>query len=212
MLGAVKKGVEVSLIDIARTLLDSVVKTEPQFNDYTGNLVNSYVAHVFRQRRYALTLRHDTEPRGTVIYGPRGGRRAKMIRPRHSVRRWQSKDVTGNIRGEWGGKNKTQSWESKALGHYRYLRKWEKDIGYGYRTYGGKGSYSAFGGAKYAQNWITIENQAPYAADVQMGRGRTSRHFNVLRGAFVRKRTSKMTTLVQNVLNQELKKAGFKIK
>jgi hypothetical protein len=209
---AVSKGAAKSLEEIAPSFLAYVATTEPGFNDYTGNLADSYAATLFIRRKYVKTFYHSTNRHGEIHHGPRGGRWVALLPPaRHNIRRKTLLDEeTRRIyrhRHEWAVYD-----ASKAK---RYLKKWEKEGGYkGKRTaVKGNASYSASRfGSPYAQNFLRIENHAPYAEMVQQGKGGTHKHYRVLRGSAVYNITKKATALVKAVTLRELKEAGFKVK
>lgn len=207
---AFEKGAARSLEDLAPRFLAYVARTEPTFNDFTGNLANSYTAQVFIRRKYKKTFYHDTGRHGTVHIGPRGGRWVALMPPaRHKVRRKLLLPES-----ERSAQRHTHEWQG--IGNppeKRYLKSWENPNGYRRNTGLRGASYSAgaFGSA-YAQNFMRIENQAPYAEMVQQGRGGVHKHYRVLRGAAVNQLTSQATELVKMVTLQELRKAGFKVR
>lgn len=205
----INKGASKSLEDLAPRFLAYVAQTEPQFNDYTGNLLNAYTARLYVRRKYVKTFFHDTGRHGAVHRGPKGGRWVSLMPPaRHKVRRKQllpeSERSAARHRHEWGVGGEPNK---------RYLKPWENPNGYRKNTglRGSSFSAASFGSAK-AQNFLRISNQSPYAEMVQQGRGGTHKHYRVLRGAAVSKMSSQATELVKMVTLQELKKAGFKVK
>lgn len=206
---AVNKGTAKSLEEIAPSFLAYIAKTEPEFNDFTGNLANAYAATLFIRRKYVKTFYHDTGRHASgVHYGPRGGVWVPLLPPaRHKVRRKRLIDKenrTSRHKYEWG---------VEGVPAKRYLKPWEKMNGYRGRTAFRGGSYSASTfGSPYAQNFLRIENQAPYAEMVQQGRGGTHRHYRVLRGSAAYRMTQSATALVKSITLKELKAAGFKIK
>lgn len=210
MTGAVNKGAAKSLEEIAPSFLAYVASTEPEFNDYTGNLANAYAATLFVRRRYVKTFYHDTGRHGVVRTGPRGGRWVALLPPaRHKVRRKkllpEAERAAARHRHEWG---------VEGIPAKRYLKRWEREAGYsGKKTaFRGAGYSAAAFGSPYAQNFLRIENHAPYAEMVQQGRGSVHKHYRVLRGSALYKMTQKTAALVKTVTLKELKAAGFKVK
>lgn len=210
MNGAFNKGAARSLEEMTPQFLAYLAQTEPGFNDFTGNLANSYTAQLYVRRKYVKSFFHDTGRHGTVHHGPRGGRWVSLMPPaRHKVRRKQLLPES-----ERSAARHTHEWQNVGnTPEKRYLKKWENPNGYRKNTglRGSSFSAASFGSAK-AQNFVRFSNQAPYAEMVQQGKGGVHRHYRVLRGAAVSKMTSKATEIVKYVTLQELKKAGFKVK
>lgn len=208
---AVHKGAAKSLEEIAPSFLAYVASTEPEFNDYTGNLANAYAATLFVRRKYVKTFYHDTGRHGVVHEGPRGGRWVALLPPaRHKIKRKKLLPIA-----ERSSVRHRHEWDKfAAVPVKRYLKRWERENGYsGKRTASRGGSYSASRfGSPYAQNFLRIENHAPYAEMVQQGRGSVHKHYRVLRGAALYKMTQSATALVKSVTLKELKAAGFKVK
>lgn len=212
---AVQKGAAVSLEELAPEFLRYVATSEPEFNDYTGNLVNAYAATLFVKRKYVKTFFHETGKRGIIKRGPKGGRYAFLQKP---LRHYEGRRRKMLVEREGGMAGFRSVYKYREYFNYkdrqiRYLKKWEKLGGYRRRSAMKGVNYSARGfGSAYAQNFLRIENQAPYAEMVQQGRGGAHKHYRVLRGANVARMTSRATELTKMVTLQELKKAGFKVR
>ncbi len=197
--------------EIAPKYLNSVISQEAQFNNYTGNLESAYVAEVYRQRKLSKRIHADEIrkiKRGVVKVGKRGGRYVKIVNPpRHEIRsRRANPDYDKNA---VSGTHKYETYKEYDTKRIRYLKKWEKTGGYKSNRTHKRANYMR----GRAQNFITIRNTAPYAASVQMGKGR-HKHYNVLRGGLpiataMRKEAGE---LLRTTVLQELKKAGFKVR
>lgn len=204
---AVGKGSKISMEEFAPILLKYIADTEPGFNSYTGNLENSYVANVFNGRQLVKTIYHDTGIHGVIHTNSSGARWVKLTKRRHGRRTKETFIISP-------GEKFSQISNTAKLRGYRYLKKWENERGYRRRNYHRGTRYSAANyGSPYAQSFIIIENQAPYAQWVQQNSKGIHRHYNVLRQAAVIKTIMpKGSALVKAFTRQELKKARFDIR
>ena len=217
---AIERGVRKTMVTLAPNFLEYVAKTEPEFNDYTGNLLNAYSATLYVRKRYVKTFFHDTGRHGKIHIGKKPGSRwAELLPPaRHGMRgyeimeSWSKTDAFGRpIRTTYRQISSRRKPSKK-----RYLKRWEREDGY-QRRLARRGNVSsainsAFGGNPSAQNVLMIQNTAPYAVMVQQGKGGVHRHYRVLRSAALKKMTNDSVALVKAVTSQELRAAGFKIR
>ena len=219
---AVNVGNRKGLEELAQPLVDEIATTMPGFNDYTEALANSYAATVFSNRKPVKTVFHDTGHRGIVRRSrgknAKGGRWVYLTNRRHGL--------GGRITYNKGTKNEYSQYGRNVRDprKKRYLKSWEK-LGGEYRknTWGGRRNGRQIGytpmtsGAPQAQNWLVIENRAPYADWVNRGvrnplSGKRNSPRRVMQNAVVRKIGPRATELVRTVVLKELKAAGFKVK
>lgn len=181
-----------ALEDISHELLTSSVQAR-KFNDYTGNLVNSYVATVVSNGKVVHQY-HVDSPRGDIHHTKRGKRYAYLMSDNHPT---SPKDRTLN------GKN------------IRYLKKWETEKQDAYRNKSmmhSKGNYrigyiQGGSGDGKVRSGIVIENTAPYASAVH-------RRYRVLANSTPRivhgKWGGKYEGLVRVATLRMLRKVGIK--
>lgn len=211
-----RKGLE----QLAQPLVDEIATTIPGFNDYTEGLANSYAATVFSKRQAVRTVYHETGHRGVPHTGKKGGRWVALTTERHGLPGYEI--INKGTLNEY----KVRSRNARKSSRRRYLRKWEKMGGYrSVTTYGARkngkkfGAYSALqgGGDSRAQNWLIIENKAPYADWVNRGiwnrlTHTRNRRYRVMPDAITRKIGPRATELIRVVTLKELKAAGFTVK
>lgn len=140
-----------TLEGISRDLLNSEIQSK-KFNDYTGNLANSYVATVVSNGK-VVGQYYMNIPKGKIHHTKRGKRYAYLMLENHPT---SPKDRTLN------GKN------------IRYLKKWETENKDSYRSKSmlhSKGNFrigyiQGGSGDGRVRSGIVIENTAPYASAV----------------------------------------------
>ena len=201
--------------ELAQKMIDSVSRLSSKgrnFNSYTGNLRNSYVASVIHNKSVKMRVRPAVKSKvGKIEYGKNGGRYAEIIDKHHAVSGFIYKNKKKGIR------YKTKKYLKKEGRIVRYLRKWEKEDGYlnnataGYRNWSkiNRGALQSpnTGGIRSA---IVIENVAPYSDSVQR------KHYRVLENAsaesVIGDVTLKQRQLIRVATKRMLKEAGFIIK
>lgn len=213
---------KMTLDDAARAMLNQVL-SNIKFNDYTGNLYNSYQANVISNGRLTTVLRPAVPKKGLVFPGGRR-KRGDFIRTNKKGQhvknpsRW-SPLLTERHKPSKGTKLKNGT-------RIRYLHKYEKspntngysDLGLssGYSTKkGGRspqlriGRLQGSAGGGLIRSGIVLENTAPYADAVQL-------RYEVLNGSIPRrvygKYGGKGATLARVVTKRILKEAGFNVK
>ena len=213
---AVNVGNRKGLEQLAQPLVDEIATTMPGFNDYSEGLINSYAATVFSQKKPVKTVFHETGQRGVVHIGKNGGRWVALTRERHGQKGFEI--INQGTSSEY----KIKSRNARKSSRRRYLKKWEKMGGYRQNTWGGRRNGKQIGytpmvaGSGRAQNWLVIENRAPYAEWVNRGiRNPWSKRKNtprrVMQDSVTRKIGPHATELVRTVTINELKAAGFKV-
>lgn len=207
------RAAEETVETIGRRFLDYIATTEPGFNDYTGNLANSYAAKIFVKGKYLKTLFHDAGYIGKIYttHGRRGGRYALLrTPPRHKISSRKKMAVYVDPAGRHT--REVEQFEASERPK-RYLKHWEKRRYRNWNRNYDKGLvFRDKKGRFITQAWIEIENQAPYAAMVQQNKNLPHSRYNVLRGARVEKLRNEATMLVKRVTIANLRKAGFNVK
>lgn len=219
----IKKNIEIGtgkgLEKLAQPLVDEIAENEARYNDYTGNLVNSYSATVFVQRNPKKTVYHESGSRAVVHHTPNGAKWVYLTKERHGLP--SVEEIQKTIQYSWGTREityKNRNRHGRKSRKKRYLKRWEKLTGYR-RSVFKRSSYSALGGGSaQAKNFIIVENQAPYADWVQRGvynplSHRRNHRYNVLGNSIVmRNKKGRMTDMIRYATIEQLKKAGFKVK
>lgn len=190
------------------------------FNEYTGNLYNSYNAVVISNGKITHSFGPSPTHEGTIGYGGRRKRGVwiKAGDSRYSPLRIQrhSPSKQGPRMSGMGGKSSRKSGNGLRI---RFLKSYEKNPSkFGYRDLalgvsnmpyhygllkvGGKRDHRIKSG-------VIIQNTAPYSGAVQM-------RYNVLRYASIRglasKYTGKGTQLMRVMTKRALKNARFNVK
>lgn len=177
---------------ISHDLLKSAIYAS-KFNEYTGNLTNSYVATVVSNGKVVHQY-HIEHPKGKIHHTKRGKRYAYLMAENHPT---SPKDRTLN------GKN------------IRYLKKWETENKDSYRSKSmlhSKGNFrigyiQGGSGDGRVRSGIVIENIAPYASAVH-------RRYRVLADSTPRtvhgKWGGKYEALVRVATLRMLRKVGIK--
>ena len=202
---------------IAKQLADNAAEKEPEFNDYTGNLVSSYSADIYSNGYYqGLSRQYSKLKRGTIDTAPNGRKIAFLSRPpRHGARvkrRLSAKDAAlTRHRYEI-------SYNKKKLAEFRYLKPWERQSTGGYRDPSDiahrkeardmlkKARENETGKRFTARSYILLTNKAPYADFVQRGSNKR-KHYNVLRGAYGARSLSHYNSLLKMITLQEIEDA-----
>jgi hypothetical protein len=214
---------KITLDDAARAMLNQEL-SNIKFNDYTGNLYNSYQANIISNGRLTTVLRPAEPKKGLVFPGGRR-KRGDFIRTNKKGQhvknpsRW-SPLLTERHKPSKGTKLKNGT-------RIRYLHKYEKspnakgysDLGLssGYSTRGGRSPQLRIGrlqgssnkGSGLIKSGIVLENTAPYADAVQL-------RYQVLNNSLARrvhgKYGGKGATLARVMTKRMLKEAGFNVK
>lgn len=243
---AINVGTRKGLEKFAQPLVDEYAKYEPKFNDYSKGLVNSYAATVFASRRPVKTVYHKENipaiqyGKNGARWVPLTTERHGQTR---TIEETITRTYTLPWGGTREAKVKVRKRVDKKSARRRYLKSWEKLGGYrgkrfrdsegvstverngpgrsvtgfsGRRALRYNAGYFTGNGRSAAQNWIVLENKAPYADWVQRGiynpfSHRKNRKYRVMMGAITEKVNSKGTELVRMVTKKELKQAGFKV-
>jgi hypothetical protein len=206
----VEKGAAVSLTQIAPKLLENIVEQEARFNNYTGNLEESYVAVVFTKGKKTI-FDHNAkdDDKNTVVPTKGGGRKVKVALIRHGERAAGWFEVGSTNRGKRGEHRYERKKEKiNAATAFRYLKKWEKEDGY--KKMATLGMRRERVNARGLTSYLQIRNVAPYAAAVQYGKRGV--HYNVLRGAMIKNMRNEMFQLIKIVTLKELKGQGLNVK
>lgn len=175
-----------------------------EFNDYTGNLYNSYQVTVVSNGKITNVVSPENPKKGLVFPGKRKGRWSPLLTKRHGLPKLGPKLKNGTS--------------------IRYLHKYEKyPSEKGYDDLGLKKSVSRNGkspqlrvgymqeggGGGLIKSAIVLSNNAPYADAVHLRR-------NVIKHASARRITNKYggkgANLARVMTKRMLKEAGFNVK
>ena len=209
-----------TLYDVAEESL-IIATRNAGFNEYTGNLYNSYNAAVMHNGRIVFSFGPSTPHKGTV--DNTSGRRARGVWIKKGNSRFSPLRINRHPLPKQGprmggtGKNKSRK---SGNGHpIRFLKEYEKNPSkFGYRDLAlGMSSLTHMhglldiGGKRdhRIKSGVIVQNTAPYSGAVE-------RRYNVLSASTIRnlpsKYTSKGTQLIRVITKRSLKKAGFDIK
>lgn len=191
-----------------------------EFNEYTGNLYNSYNAVVISNGKITHSFGPDPTHEGSIGYG---GRRKRGVWIKSGDSRWSPLRIQRHAPSKqgprMGGTGKNKGRKSGNGLRIRFLKSYEnnpskfgyRDLAlgisnmpyhYGLLKVGGKRDHRIKSG-------VIIQNTAPYSGAVQM-------RYNVLRYASIRglasKYTGKGTQLMRVMTKRALKEAGFNVK
>lgn len=186
----------VAMQAIAKEMLSTVVEHRGKFNNYTGNLMNAYMATTVYGQKTMSHIFYD-HPKNKILRTKNGKRYAMLQEPPgHTLTRKK------RMRVERIG--------NKINRRRRYLRPYE--LNEGYRQFGFSGTSVAYmqrgTGSGLARSGIIIENTAPYADMV-------NRRYRVLEQASVKNGMNRwgkqFSKLVVVATNRMLKAYGLNI-
>lgn len=213
-IGGSIKSHKISLDELARELIKNTTMSA-EFNDYTGNLYNSYQATVVSNGRITNVLSPENPKKGLVFNGKRKGRWSPLLTRRHSISKLGPKLKNGTS--------------------IRYLHKYEKyPSEKGYDDLGLKKSISTRGRKSLAKTGkkikspqfrvgsmqegagdglirtaIVLSNNAPYSDAVNL-RKSVIKHATSRR--VLNKYGGKGANLARVMTKRMLKEAGFNVK
>lgn len=218
-----KKGTKRTLEDIAPAFLEQTIANEAEFNNYSGNLEEGYVAIVVSNGKQKRIFYHNAATKGRFysVYtrrrkkGVRAMRRSVRVdltRKRHNVTPWVKNTFFAehmNAHKDTQGQHRRiRSAVGEEPKNYRYVKPWENEKGYKNRAK--SISITRLGVGRTAKRtFLQIRNVAPYASFVQYGRNR-NKHYNVLRGAMVDMWRRRVPMLIKSATLDELKAHGFR--
>lgn len=208
-----------TLFEIAEEGLSQAVNSA-EFNEYTGNLYNSYNAVVISNGKVTHSFGPSPTHEGSIGYG---GRRKRGVWIKTGNSRYSPLRIQRHAPSKQGprmsGMGKNGSRKSGNGLRIRFLKSYEKNPSkFGYRDLALGISNMPYlhgllkvGGTRdyRIKSGIIIQNTAPYSGAVQM-------RYNVLRQASIRglasKYTSNGTQLMRVITKRALKQAGFNVK
>lgn len=207
----------ITLDQIANEMI-SRATADAGFNEYTGNLYNSYQATVVSNNSLVKVLRPSPH-RGIIAFG---GRRKKGVWIKSGDSRWSPLMKERHPFPKQGPRLPGARKKSRKSGdgvRIRFLKKYEKSVsddGYSEDTimnsFGSANfrfGYLQGGGDGLVRSGILLENTAPYADAVHI-------RYRVLNKAMPRtiigKYRNKGTNLIRVMTKRALKAAGFNIK